>query len=104
MTMVKSATASAIGAAPSKVVWPDHKPVDLVDRVPEDRDRRRDDERADDERGDTLQLRVAVGVLAVGRLARKLHEDANDDVVRHVRGGVDAVGQQRGAVADDAER
>ncbi len=75
----------------------------LVDRAPEDADRGGDDERADDHGRDALQLAVAEGVFVIRGLARQLHEDAHDDIVDDVRGRVDAVGQQRGAAADDAD-
>jgi hypothetical protein len=42
-------------------------------------------------------------VFPVGRFAGEPHEDADDHSVRDIRGGIDAVGEQGRAVADDAD-
>jgi hypothetical protein len=46
---------------------------------------------------------VAIGVFAVGRLARQTDKDADHNAVGHIRGRVDAVGQQGRTVADHAD-
>lgn len=45
--------------------------------------------------GRRLELLVSVGVLAVGRLARDLHDDQGDDVVGEVRQGVKGIAEDR---------
>ncbi len=77
--------------------------VDRVDRVPEDSHRRRDHKGTHNQGGDALQLPVAVGMLEVSRRAGPFHEYRHDQVVDDIRGRVDAVRQQRRAVAEHAD-
>ena len=100
---VKRAIHRASWRCPLRIAAVAEEFIDIVDGRPEDRDGGGDDEGADHHRGDRLEPVVAVGMLLVGGLAGQAHENFDDDAVGHIRGGVDAVGEQGRAVADDPD-
>ena len=76
--------------------------ADGADARREDADADRREGEADDDRGEGLVLAVAVVVPVVLGFGRDAGEDDHDDVGRHVREGVDGVGDHGAASAENA--
>jgi hypothetical protein len=75
----------------------------LIYRVPKDGNSGRDHERADHKGSDTFQLTMPIGMFIIGGLIRHPHEDAGNYIIRNIGGGVDPLGEKRGAVRENAK-
>ena len=80
------------------------RPGQVVERVAQDLDHEQQQEHGDRRRGDGFVLPVAVRMILVGRLARRVHADQAGDVRRRVGQRVEAVGQDADRAAGVAER